>query len=81
MQAIKQIVRTPKNHEIRVKIPQHIPENELVEVIVIGLGTQQTDFEQKINALKTAMSDKLFLSDLQDISKDFEAVDREEWEA
>lgn len=81
MQAIKQIVRTPKNHEIRVKIPQHIPENELVEVIVIGLGTQQTDFEQKINALKTAMSDKLFLSDLRNISKDFEAVDREEWEA
>ena len=81
MEAIKQIVRTPKNHEIRVKIPQHIPENELVEVIVIGLGTQQTDFEQKINALKAAMRDKLFLSDLQNISKDFEAVDREEWEA
>ena len=81
MEAIKQIVRTPKNHEIRVKIPQHIPENELVEVIVIGLGTQQTDFEQKIDALKAEMSDKLFLSDLRNISKDFEAVDREEWEA
>jgi hypothetical protein len=81
MEAIKQIVRTPKNHEIRVKIPQHIPENELVEVIVIGLGTQRTDFDQKINALKAAMRDKLFLSDLRNLSKDFEAVDREEWEA
>jgi hypothetical protein len=81
MEAIKQIVRTPKNHEIRVKIPQHIPENERVEVIVIGLGTQQTDVEQKINALKTAMRDTLFLSDLRNLSTDFEAVDREEWEA
>ena len=36
MEAIKQIAHTPKNHEIRVKIPQHIPENELVEVIVTG---------------------------------------------
>lgn len=80
MEAIKQIVRTPKNHEIRVKIPRYIPEDELVEVLII-VGKQQTDFEQKINTLKAAMHDELFLSDLQDISKDFEAVDGEEWEA
>ena len=80
MEATKQLVRTPKDHEIRVKIPQHVPENELVEIIVI-FGTQQSEFEQKINNLKTAMSDQLFLNDLQGISQNFEAVDLEGWEA
>ena len=80
MEAIKQIIRTPKNHEILVKIPQHIPENELVEVIMI-VGQYQTEFDQKINALKAAMNDPLFLSDLQTIAQDFEAVDLEAWEA
>jgi hypothetical protein len=79
MEAIKQIVRTPKNHEIRVKIPQHIPENELVEIIMI-VRTQQTEFTQKINALKAAMRDELFLQDLQKVSQDFEVTDLEGWE-
>ena len=79
MEAIKQIIRTPKNHEILVKIPQHIPENELVEVIML-VGQHQTEFNQKINVLKTAMSDPLFLSDLQTVAQDFEAVDLEAWE-
>ena len=35
MEAIKQIVRIPKNHEIRIKIPQDVPENEIMEVILI----------------------------------------------
>jgi hypothetical protein len=63
MEAIKQIIRTPKNHEILVKIPQHIPENELVEVIML-VEQRQSEFDQKIHALKTAMSDPLFLRDL-----------------
>lgn len=28
MEAIKQIVRIPKDHEIGIKIPQYVPENE-----------------------------------------------------
>nr|QNO50411.1 hypothetical protein CKJHOKLD_00032 [Methanosarcinales archaeon ANME-2c ERB4] len=35
MEAIKQIVRIPKDHEIGIKIPQYLPENETVEVILI----------------------------------------------
>jgi len=42
MEAIRQITRTPKNHVIQVHIPQHIPENELVEIIMI-VGTQQSE--------------------------------------
>jgi len=79
MEAIKQIIRTPQNHEVRIRIPQYIPENELVEIILI-LRKQSDDFKRKINELKTAMNDELFLSDLREVSEEFEKIDVEEWE-
>lgn len=79
MEAIKQIIRTPQNHEVRIRIPQYIPENELVEIILI-IKKQPDDFKRKINELKTAMNDELFLSDLREISEEFEKIDVEEWE-
>ena len=79
MEAIKQIVRTPRNHEVRIKIPQHVPENDLVEIILI-VNKKQHDFERKINELKEAMSDELFLSDLAEVSEEFEKIDLVEWE-
>ena len=79
MEAIKQIIRTPKNHEVRIKIPQYVPENDLVEIILI-LRKKPNDFERKINELKTAMNDELFLSDLREVSEEFEKIDFAEWE-
>ncbi len=79
MEAIKQIVKIPKNHEIRIKIPPHIPENEIVELILI-IKKSPNSFKQKINELKEAMKDDLFLDDLREVSEDFKAVDLEGWE-
>ena len=79
MEAIKQFVRTPQNHEVRIKIPQYVPENDLVEIILI-VKKKHNDFKQKINELKTAMNDKLFLSDLKEVSEEFESIDLAEWE-
>lgn len=62
MEAIKQMVRIPKNHEVRIKIPQTVPENELVEIILI-FRKKTEDYKQKIDDLKAAMSDKLFLQE------------------
>jgi hypothetical protein len=67
MEAIKQIIRTPQDHEIRIKIPQYVPENDLIEVILI-LRKKPDDFKRKINELKTAMNDELFLRDLRKVS-------------
>lgn len=78
MEAIKQIVRTPKNHEIRIKIPAHVPENDLVEIILF-FRKKPEDHDHKIDELRNAMQDELFLSDLREISEDFENVDLEEW--
>ena len=79
MEAIKQIVRVSKDHEIKIKVPQHIPENEIIEMILI-VKEKPVAFNQKISELKEAMRDKLFLDDLSDVSEDFEIVDLQRWE-
>ncbi len=63
MGAIRQIVRIPKDHEIGIKIPQYVPENETVEVILI-IKKVPDSFKQKIEELKEAVRDNLFLDDL-----------------
>ncbi|MCP5006343.1 MAG: hypothetical protein GY941_20755 [Planctomycetes bacterium] len=79
MEAIKQIVRTPKNHEIRIKIPDHVQENDPVEVIIF-FHKKTEDYNNKINELKNATQDSLFLSDLREVSEDLKYVDLEEWQ-
>lgn len=79
MEAIKQTVRTPKSHEIRIKIPDHIPENDPVEIIIV-FKKKSDSFVDKIDELKNAMSDKLFLRDLTEIFENYENIDLEEWQ-
>ncbi len=70
MEAIKQIVRIPKDHEIRIKIPRRVPENEILEVILI-IKERPNGFKQKIGKLKEAAKDNLFLNDIGEIAEDF----------
>jgi len=76
LEAVKQIVRIPKDHEIRIKVPKDIPEDETVEVILI-MKNRQDSFKQKIRELKNATKDRLFLEDMKEISDDFSSVDLE----
>ncbi|MCA9731728.1 MAG: hypothetical protein H6696_20390 [Deferribacteres bacterium] len=78
MESIKQTFTTPKNHQIIIKIPAHIPENDPVEV-VLTFHKKTTAYEQKINELKNAVNDKQFHNDLKQITKDFNDVDLNEW--
>ena len=70
MEAIKQMVRIPKNHEIKIKVPQNVPPNEVAEVIVI-VRKRTDNFKQKINELKESKRDTLFKEDLRAASEDF----------
>ena len=45
------MVRIPKNHEIKIKVPQNVPPNEVAEVILI-VRKRTDNFKQKINELK-----------------------------
>jgi len=79
MEAIKRIVRVPENHEIIIKVPQYLPENEIVEVILI-VKKRPDSFEQKINMLKASIKDELFQNDIRKVTEDFQAVDFEGWD-
>ena len=61
-----------------IKIPQYVPENETVEVISI-IKKIPDSFKQKVEELKKAVRDDLFLDDLIDVSEDFITVDSEGW--
>ncbi len=78
MEAIKHIVKVSRNHEIKVKVPQDIPENEIVEMILI-IKKRQDSFEYKIKELKESMKDKLFMIDVKETAEDFKMIDSEGW--
>ena len=78
MEAIKRIVRIPQNHEIKINVPKHVPENEMVEVLLI-MKESSIGFKQKVNKMKEAINDRAFLEDIRDISENFKAIDLEDW--
>lgn len=78
MESIKQTIKTPKNHEICLKIPDHVQEDELVEIIM-NFPEKSNEYNRKINELKTAVMDEQFLQDLKQVEEDFKDVDLEEW--
>lgn len=79
MEAAKHFLKIPKNHEVKIKIPQSMPENEIVEVILI-LQKKRENYEQKISAIKEAAKDPLYLDDIREVSDDFKDIDAENWE-
>lgn len=78
METIRQIVKTPKSHEVKITIPEYVPDNYPVEILLI-FKDQRDDFERKINQLKTAIQDELFMKDLEEVASDFKMVDLEDW--
>lgn len=74
---MKQIIRVPKNHELKIKIPKYIPTNEIAEIVLRVKGKAQALFKDKIDELKKSKNDKLFLEDLQNTLDDFKIVDVE----
>ncbi len=77
MEAIKHIIRTPENHEVRIKIPDYVDVNETVEVVIL-LKSKSQHFDDKIKKLKSAMEDQNFLNDLDGIKKDLAGIDFKE---
>ena len=49
METIRQTLKVPKNHEVKIKIPDYVNENDSVEAIVI-IGLE--DNKKKIDELK-----------------------------
>ena len=74
METIKQTVKVPENHELKIKIPRHITANEEAE-IVLHIKRKNATFKAKIAELEKSKTDKLFLEDLQNTIDDFKVAD------
>jgi hypothetical protein len=79
MLSIKQTMKVPKDRELRITIPDEIGEDEIVEVTISSKATSQI-LQSKIDALKSAATDKLFMEDLKDTMSDFSSIDMENWQ-
>ena len=80
MEAIRRTMKVPVNRELRITLPDHVSENQNVEVILL-IGTEDNEKQRKIAMMKEAMSDQLFLDDLKEVSEDFAHLDTEDWES
>lgn len=78
MRAIRKTVKIPEDREIRVKLPPEVNVNDHVEVIILIKKTSTTH-QKKIDLIKEAVTDKLFLEDLRYIAEDFQIIDSEHW--
>lgn len=79
MEAVKQILKIPKNHELKIKIPKSIPEDSSVEVIII-IENDTNDHYRRISLLKEAAKDPLYMKDLKGSLEEFREIDIEGWE-
>ena len=78
MEAIKYLVRIPEKRELTVTVPPHIEANQMAELILM-VKARSGDYANRIQAMKDAESDELFLQDLKEVSADFQAVDAADW--
>jgi hypothetical protein len=75
MRAVRQTVIVPASRELRIQLPEEAAPHEEAEVIVLFKRSAADD---KLRAMREAMSDELFLADLNEVDEDFRHADEEE---
>ncbi|MBC7909237.1 MAG: hypothetical protein H7Y30_01975 [Pyrinomonadaceae bacterium] len=77
MQALRQIVTVPETRELRVQLPDDAaPQAEAEVIVLFKSGGAEPD--AKLAAMREAMNDELFLTDLRETMEDFRHADVEE---
>ncbi len=75
---IRKVVRVPKNRKITIDVPEEIPVNSAIEVN-ISIRGKEDEMKKKIELIKEAANDRLFLDDIQETMTNFKNVDSENW--
>ena len=76
MEVVKQTVTVSANRELLIKLPKNAAPNQTAEVII--LFSPVTTNVEKLALMQVAMSDPLFVADLEEINEDFRFADFEE---
>ena len=72
METIRQTVTIPANRELLIRLPETATAHDTAEIIIL-LRTQN-NFD-KLAIMREAVTDPLYLADLQEISDDFRFTD------
>ena len=75
MRAVRHIVTVPASRELRIQLPEEAAPHEEAEVIVLF---RRNGTDDKLRSMREAMSDELFLADLNAVAEDFRHVDEDE---
>lgn len=76
MEVVKQNVTVSANRELLIKLPKNAATNQMAEVIIL-FSPVSTNGE-KLALMQGAMSDPLFVADLEEIREDFRYADFDE---
>lgn len=70
----KKTYEVKKNNQLIIELPDQFKMKKKVMVIIEDIDDEQED---KIDLMKKASNDPLFLADIAEISADFENIDKE----
>ncbi len=76
MEVVKQNVKVSKDRTVLIELPPSAIPNQTAEVIVLFENSMPGS--EKLAEMQAAMSDPLFLADLEEIREDFHLIDLEE---
>ena len=70
----KKMYSVAGSKQLTIDLPESFQGKDQVLIIIDDKETQKDD---KINRLKEALNDPLFMADLHEVNQDFDAIDRE----
>ncbi|MBM2816873.1 MAG: hypothetical protein HW421_3635 [Ignavibacteria bacterium] len=79
MITLKRNIKIPSDRIVKLKIPETVPINERVEVIM-NFNSKKNSYKSRIKALDDMKCDKIFLEDIKHIAEDFKHIDSEGWD-
>lgn len=80
MRAVRHIVTVPASRELRIQLPEEATPHEEAEVIVL-FRRSAVSADERLNAMREAARDELFLADLSETAEDFAHADEDEFAA
>lgn len=69
--SVEQIVKVPENGQLTIQLPSAL-NSKKVKVVIDEVDE---DREAKVALLRKAATDKLFLADMEEVSRDFDGIE------
>ncbi len=72
--SFKEIHDVPKNHQLKINLPESFPSKQKVVVTVEEMPLSK---KEKLKLMKRAAKDPLFIHDMKEVNGDFDLINNE----